>query len=852
MKSNISFNSNIYPVVDNLTTDRQFLSKIIDYNRLKALSTRVYIANAWSEHQERIIKELPYCELNPNDPCWGMTQENGEYIWECKCTKSDCKYFERCRKGKELTEEEIELFSPVNPACDEFGYESFIQNYHAYPVLSANLEDEEEISNIETRIISPSADFKAVFSALAKDSVKTPSPVDNPIEKDIPASEDVSFDDYQEQTKPQEKPTGSQNKENNTRKEAIQQKLPNATVPSSELFTKNIFSEFKSAEQEEIICSDSSKSFFVDAGPGTGKTYTLINKLNYMVTNLGVNPEGILVLCFTNAAVNEIKRRLKKFIADGGDRGLANVDIRTFHSFSWWLINQANELFTEEGWRKISFGDLSYDSSLIEATGIMRRFGDTIVESWEYFIVDEVQDLTNSLGYFVLQIVKSCINNGCGVTVFGDACQAIYDYTLDNDPNPLSSEQFYRKLFVEMYGKSDCLMLTENHRQNGSLLNNTNDFRKAILSNDFAKMKKEVGTLNSLYDSTERLPSASIQQNIDTCLKNGNVCLLFRNNATTLKMSSDFRKLNIDHTLNIVETNKNYARWISDVLGKYDMKTIDYSTFESRFNDSNSDLNARDVWNRLLALLHTRDEVIDVRSLLDAISVSKIDDPYLRDNHESSVIVSNIHRSKGREFDSVILEKSFVDGLESGNVGLGEYKTFYVSITRARSNLYFSPLKCKTYFQKREIFATGRTRWVATSKKKVSYFEFNSEKDLDINSFARIDEDRFDGIKIGDEIILKREISGNRINYSIVHDDMTFGFIGNSYIEDIKAYMQIDNNNLISMPSEIGDLYVSGVYSMVVDADYLKANPEVAKHCKNGVWKWIDIVGIGHLTYDVY
>ena len=48
------------------------------------------------------------------------------------------------------------------------------------------------------------------------------------------------------------------------------------------------------------------------------------------------------------------------------------------------------------------------------------------------------------------------------------------------------------------------------------------------------------------------------------------------------------------------------------------------------------------------------------------------------------------------------------------------------------------------------------------------------------------------------------------------------------------------------------DLYVSGVYTQIVDEDYLAANPNISQIAPNGVWKWVEIVGVGHAQYGVY
>jgi len=47
-------------------------------------------------------------------------------------------------------------------------------------------------------------------------------------------------------------------------------------------------------------------------------------------------------------------------------------------------------------------------------------------------------------------------------------------------------------------------------------------------------------------------------------------------------------------------------------------------------------------------------------------------------------------------------------------------------------------------------------------------------------------------------------------------------------------------------------LYVSGIYAQVVDREYLEDHPQIEEHASNGVWKWLDIVSVGHASYDVY
>ena len=152
------------------------------------------------------------------------------------------------------------------------------------------------------------------------------------------------------------------------------------------------------------------------------------------------------------------------------------------------------------------------------------------------------------------------------------------------------------------------------------------------------------------------------------------------------------------------------------------------------------------------------------------------------------------------------------------------------------------------------IFSTGRKRWGKAKSGRIVYLEFDSSKDLNPDLFAFTNPEAFSCVSIGDEIRLQRQIQGNVVHYAIIHEetDTMLGVIGNTYIQDLMGYMKIDATNLIELPSVINDIYVSGIYSQVIPSEYLEQHPELKAVAPNGVWKWIELVGVGHADYDVY
>lgn len=834
MKSNVEFKSNVYPIKGYLQSDCLYLSQIYDFNRLYSLNRHfmhISLDKIWNEHQKRIIEEKPYCSADSyRDPCWGMIKNGERFEWICKCVNTECKHFKKCRPS--FDSNELNLFSPGHNVLKGYSYEFTKYEGGVFPRLSTEKEsDYGRPENFGETQMKDKPREGLQFEAV--------DVLDKYADEDVALTREEPSDDELANGDQEIEPPGP---------------LWEETYDDSENI--NIFEHFKECKQEDIIEAPADEIFFVDAGPGTGKTYTLIQKVNYLVTEENIDPESILVLCFTNAAVDEIKNRLGKQITTGADRGLANVDIRTFHSFAWWLIGQANELFEGDGWEPVQMRGLNYDDSIKKASRIVTKFVEQIFVEWGHFIVDEIQDLTNDLARFVLSIIEGCLEFECGITVFGDSCQAIYDYTQENTADSMISEEFYNLLFNKLEDKGKFLSLTRNYRQTDGLIDLTSGLRKSILSKQKVKMKEST---KNMLENIEPFPETD--KNItEAVLKEyrnkGKICLLLRNNGQTLKFSSTMRKKGIHHTLNIAETNDNFAPWISEVFSGFRKEQISFDEFEERFNKYVTDTvwQPSDVWKRLEQLLHMDSRVLDVKELLNKIYCSKVDDPIIRASNMTDVIVSNIHRSKGREYECVILDQSFGKNLVNGNNKIYEYKTMYVAVTRAKDKLFKAPLQQGSGLRKGEIYATHRKRWMRTKNRKIINMEFNSDIDLDKDDFSLINQNTFLQVKIGDEVNLKRILNGDFVAYQIIHEGSggCLGKISESYIEDIRSYMGIKPSQPVDMPAIITDLYINGIYSRIVDENYLKENPKIVFAAPVGVWKRIEIIGVGHFGYDVY
>ena len=107
-------------------------------------------------------------------------------------------------------------------------------------------------------------------------------------------------------------------------------------------------------DQRRMVVTDEDYCLVI-AGAGAGKTTAVAAKVRYLTEKLGVPPEEILVISFTNKAVAELKQRIQKNLG-------INCPIATFHS-------TGNAILHREQTEKLVVADPS-----LKYTSIMEYF----------------------------------------------------------------------------------------------------------------------------------------------------------------------------------------------------------------------------------------------------------------------------------------------------------------------------------------------------------------------------------------------------------------------------------------------------------------------------------------------
>jgi len=137
-------------------------------------------------------------------------------------------------------------------------------------------------------------------------------------------------------------------------------------------------------EQKEIYSADIRKNLSVIAGPGTGKTHTLVLRVARLIQEESISPSNILVLAYNRAVAEELKIRLRELFTKLGYKSLINsLQIFTFHGLMGTVLKQ-NGIDAELNQWEDKFIEL-YKK---QGRRCLKRF-----ENVQYVFVDEFQDM---------------------------------------------------------------------------------------------------------------------------------------------------------------------------------------------------------------------------------------------------------------------------------------------------------------------------------------------------------------------------------------------------------------------------------------------------------------------------
>lgn len=128
------------------------------------------------------------------------------------------------------------------------------------------------------------------------------------------------------------------------------------------------------------------------ASAGTGKTSTIVARIAHLL-NLGVKPEKILLLTFTNKASAEMLERISYYF----DANIVNkIRAGTFHSVSNMLLKELNK------------------AVILKQPNELKTLLKTILERREFYRIGDLKPYGGSYLYDIYSLFcNSCVNNEC-------------------------------------------------------------------------------------------------------------------------------------------------------------------------------------------------------------------------------------------------------------------------------------------------------------------------------------------------------------------------------------------------------------------------------------------------------
>lgn len=230
---------------------------------------------------------------------------------------------------------------------------------------------------------------------------------------------------------------------------------------------KSIVEELNNPVQQRIVSDDREQTnVLVLAGPGSGKTRTLVHRIAYLVRVKRENPRGILVLSYNRHAVTEIRSRLRDLIGDDAQ----GVTVSTCHALAMRLVGAS---FVGSS---VQEGD--FDDVLREAVGQLQGEGlskseaeahrESLIQGYRWILVDEYQDIGPDAYQFISAVAgRSLDDPDLRLSLFavGDDDQNIYSF--DG-----ASVDFIRA-FEEDY-KAKPEYLVENYRSTQHIIDAAN------------------------------------------------------------------------------------------------------------------------------------------------------------------------------------------------------------------------------------------------------------------------------------------------------------------------------------------------------------------------------------------
>ncbi|MCQ2299613.1 MAG: RecQ family ATP-dependent DNA helicase [Bacteroidales bacterium] len=421
-----------------------------------------------------------------------------------------------------------------------------------------------------------------------------------------------------------------------------------------------------SDRQMQIITDRESRCIVVAAGPGSGKTRVLVHKLASLLLLEDVKHEQLLMLTFSRAAAIEFKQRLMELIGNAAHF----VEIKTFHSYCFDLLGR--------------IGNLDDAKDVVARAAQMIRDGDVEPNriAKTVLVIDEAQDM--SAEEYALVRALMAANEEMRVITVGDDDQNIFEFRG-------SSSLFMAQLLKESGGR--FIEMTENYRSSQQIVRFANAFvqniKSRMKSSPIVPMVQGDGFVG-LTQHTSAYMFTPLVDELKRHHRQGTTCVLTQTNEEAVILVALLRKHGLQSKL--IQSMDGFRFWNMAEVRLF-LKLIEANTTTPLIPDETweeakrktlatyADSESLGYLTRCIALFEETNKARYLTDFKEFVFESAVED--FCDLSGADVVVSTIHKSKGREFDDVYMLLA-----EPQCAADDILRRYYVGITRARKRLF--------------------------------------------------------------------------------------------------------------------------------------------------------------------
>ncbi|MDE7379344.1 MAG: RecQ family ATP-dependent DNA helicase [Paraprevotella sp.] len=421
-----------------------------------------------------------------------------------------------------------------------------------------------------------------------------------------------------------------------------------------------------SNKQMEIISDKESRCIVVAAGPGSGKTRVLVHKLASLLLLEDVKHEQLLMLTFSRAAAIEFKQRLMELIGNAAHF----VEIKTFHSYCFDLLGRIGNL--DDAKDVVACAAKMINNGEVEPN----RIAKTVL------VIDEAQDMSTEEYELVHALMRA--NEEMRVIAVGDDDQNIFEFRG-------STSKYMTQLLNDSGGR--FIEMTENYRSSRHVVNFANAFvqkiRHRMKSTPIVSMSNEKGFVGITQHSSIYMYAPLVRELIAHHTQNS-TCVLTQTNAEAIIIVALLRKYGLQSKL--IQSMDGFRFWNMAEVRMF-LKYIDAKTHTPIITD--------EVWkeakHKTFAKYSTSESLHYLQRCIQLFEQTN-KTKYLTDFKEfvfessvedfcnlsgTDIVVSTIHKSKGREFDDVYMLLT-----EPQHFSDDVFRRYFVGITRAKQRLF--------------------------------------------------------------------------------------------------------------------------------------------------------------------